>query len=78
MNNTVNELTRKLGAAIQQDESYVEYLKAKEANDNNEELQNDIKELNLIRIKYNTELSKASAEQDKKKIDELSKEFNSV
>lgn len=78
MNALVNELTRKLGAAIQQDENYLEYIRAKEANDKNEDLQQKIQQLNLIRIQYNAELSKPSAEQDREKISKLSEEFNTV
>ena len=78
MNEIVNELTRKLGAAIQQDENYLEYIRAKEANDKNEDLQQKIQQLNLIRIQYNAELSKSGGEQDREKISRLSEEFNTV
>lgn len=78
MNQTIQELTRKLGKAVQEDESYLNYLEAKKENDEDEALQNDIKEMNLLRIKYNAEVSKPAEERDTQKIDSLSKDFNVI
>lgn len=78
MSHTVEELTRQLGATIQQDERYLAYTESKKANEENEDLQNQIKELNLIRIRYNAEISKSMEERDKDKINALSQEFNQI
>ena len=43
------QAVRELGKAIQEDERYIEYAKAKKANDEDTELQNLIGEFNLIR-----------------------------
>lgn len=63
------EMTRKLGVAIQQEEVFKNYIKAKAANDNNVELQNMIGEFNIIRMQMDTELS--SDNKDDEKIKEL-------
>lgn len=67
----VIEVTRQLGKAIQADERYIEYVKAKEANDADEALQNLIGEFNLIRQNLAMEQGKEESEQDAEKIKEL-------
>ncbi|MCH5325280.1 MAG: YlbF family regulator [Eubacterium sp.] len=66
---------RELGKAIQADERYIEYNKAKEANDADTELQNLIGEFNLKRQQVGLEMSKSAEEQDKEKLDEANKEM---
>ena len=63
-------LTRQLGAAIQSDERYKNYIQAKAANDNDSELQNNIGEFNLIRMSLDKELSSEN------KSDETVRELN--
>ena len=70
------EMTRKLGAAIQQDERYIRYAKAKLANDNDEELQKAIGEFNLIRMQMDGELS--NEERDEEMIKELNEKLRNV
>ena len=53
----VIKLTRELGKAIQQDERYIRYAKAKLANDNDNELQAAIGNFNIKRM----ELEKATS-----------------
>ena len=61
----VFEITRQLGKAIQQDETYIKYNLAKEANDQDAELQNLIGEFNLKRMSINNEASKKERDQEK-------------
>lgn len=61
----VIKLTRELGAAIQKDERYLAYEKARKANDADEELNNLIGKINLIQMSYQQEAQKEDANQDK-------------
>ena len=63
----VFEITRQLGKAIQQDETYIKYNLAKEANDQDAELQNLIGEFNLLRIALNNEMTKEEKDDAKMK-----------
>ena len=65
------QAVRELGKAIQADERYVEYAKAKKANDEDAELQNLIGEFNLIRQNAAMEYNKPEEEQNKEKLQEL-------
>ena len=47
---TIIEKTRELGVMIQQDERYIAYNLAKDANDADEELQEMINNFNLLRM----------------------------
>ena len=66
---------RELGKAIQADERYIEYNKAKLANDIDSELQDLIGKFNLKRQQVGLEMSKSAEEQDKAKLDEANKEM---
>ena len=66
----VIELTRQLGAAIQADARYKNYMAAKTANDNDAALQENIGKFNLIRMSLDKELSSDN------KSDEMVKELN--
>ena len=70
------QAVRELGRAIQADERYVEYAKAKKANDEDTELQNLIGEFNLIRQNLAMEQGKDEAEQNADKIKELTKKMH--
>lgn len=61
----VIEITRQLGKAIQEDPRYIEYSRAKELNDADEELQKLIGEFNVGRMQLNREMSKSDKDQDK-------------
>ena len=67
----VMECTRQLGAAIQEDETYIRYQMARQANDEDEGLQGKIGEFNLLRMSLSNELSKPEEEKSESKIDEL-------
>lgn len=62
----VIENARQLGKAIQQDEIYIKYALCKEKNDNDEQLQELIKEFNLIHIQLNNEIAKGDNKSDEK------------
>lgn len=62
---------RELGKAIQADERYTEYARAKKANDDDKELQELIGEFNLLRQNASMEYGKPEEEQNKEKLAEL-------
>ena len=72
----VIKTARELGKAIQQDERFIRYAKAKLANDNDEELQNAIGNFNVKRL----ELEKAAGEEnkDEEKIKTLNEELRTI
>lgn len=72
----VIELTRELGKAIQADERFVRYNKARLANDNDTDLQNAIGQFNIKRM----ELEKAvgDEEKDQEKVKVLNEELRKL
>ncbi len=74
----VIEQARELGKAVQADERYIEYVRAKELNDADESLQNLIGEFNLIRQNLAMETDKPEEEQNKAKISELNVKMHSA
>lgn len=75
---TVIEAARELGKVVQADERYVEYIKAKNANDADAELQNLIGEFNLIRQNLAMESDKPEDEIDNDKVKELTAKMHSA
>ena len=73
---TVIESVRELGKAIQQDERFINYVKAKLANDNDEELQKGIGEFNLTRMELDRVMSEDN--QDDEKVRELNEKLRSI
>ncbi len=71
---SVIELTRQLGAAIQQDERYLAFAKAKEANEKDEALNALMGEIQMIQMNYQMEASKETP--DSAKMQEFEAEFN--
>ncbi|MCD8005610.1 MAG: YlbF family regulator [Oscillospiraceae bacterium] len=61
----VIELTRELGKAIQADERYSSYVRARVANDNDSELQEMIEQFNRGRASLNSEVSKPQRDEEK-------------
>jgi cell fate (sporulation/competence/biofilm development) regulator YlbF (YheA/YmcA/DUF963 family) len=59
------EMTRELGKAIQADDRYIAYTLAKQANDDDEQLQNLINAFNLKRMQLQMEVGKADKDDDK-------------
>lgn len=75
---TVIDAARQLGAVVQTDARYIEYVKAKKANDADDELQRLIGEFNLIRQNLSMESNKEPEEVDGEKIKELNSKMQSV
>ena len=71
---SVIELTRQLGAAIQQDERYLAFAAAKEANEKDEALNALMGEIQMIQMNYQMEASKETP--DSAKMQEFEAEFN--
>lgn len=63
----VVSMARELGKLIQQDERYGAYVKAKEINDKDDELQRLISEFEAKRYELNMEMSKTDKDADKLK-----------
>ena len=71
---TVIELTRQLGAAIQEDARYKEYEAARKANEADDALNELIGKINLIQLNYQQEASKGE-DADSTKMEGFAKEF---
>ena len=72
----VIEQVRILGKAIQQDERFIRYAKARLENDNNTELQASIGRFNIIRMELDREMQ--ADERNEDKVKELNEELRSV
>ena len=72
----VIKAVRELGKAIQQDERFIRYAKARLENDNNEELQAAIGKFNIIRMDMDRIMN--SEDKDENKIKELNEELRRV
>ncbi len=67
---------RALGAAIQQDKRYLDFMSAKEANEKDMELNGLIGKLNLIQLSYQNEAAKE--EPDNSKLESMDSEFREI
>lgn len=67
---------RALGAAIQEDERYLAFVKAREANEGDMELNGLIGKLNLIQLSYQNESMKE--EPDQSKLEGMDAEFREI
>lgn len=70
------ELATQLALAIQQDDRYFYLDSARNMNDQDEELQQQIGEFNLARIDLNAEINRT--EKDNEKIKELNEKVNAI
>lgn len=70
------QMARELGAAIQQDERYLNFMQAHEANDKDNELNSLIGKIQLVHMSYNQEASKD--DKDEEKLKALDREFNTL
>lgn len=70
------DAVRALGAEIQKDERFIRYAKAKLANDNDTELQNNISEFNIVRMNLDREMS--AEKQDEAKIKEYNETLRGI
>lgn len=72
----IMELTRELGKALQQDDRYIAYSLAKQANDEDKELQGDISRFEELRMSLGSAMS--AEEPDSDKIKELDTELKAL
>ena len=70
------EITRQLGAAIQQDERYLAFHEARRANEADNDLNDLINKIQLIHMSYQHEAAKDNA--DEEKLEAYDKEFSEV
>ena len=70
------ELSRELGALLQSEQCYKDYMHAKDVNDNDEELQKQIGEFNLVKLSIDEELTKE--ERDEEKFRELNTKLRQI
>ncbi|MBQ3004479.1 MAG: YlbF family regulator [Clostridia bacterium] len=73
----LEKMARELGAAIQKDERYLNYVKARETNEADTELNDLIGKIQLIHSSYQHEAAKGD-EANSQKLDAYDKEFNEV
>lgn len=74
---TVIELTRQLGAAIQQDERYKAYEEARKANEADDALNSLIGKINLVQMNYQNEAAKGE-EANAETMEGFAKEFEQL
>ena len=72
----VIEKARELGTAIQQDERFIRYAKARLANDSDKDLQDAIGQFNIVRMELDREVSSDDKNDDKVK--ELNEKLRNV
>ncbi len=70
------KLTRELGAAIQQDERYLAFTKAREENEKDTELNDLMGQIQMVQMNYQLEASKE--EPDSAKMQAFEEEFNTL
>ena len=73
---TIIEMAREMGKLIQESHEYKALMDARTASDNDEELQKQIGEFNLVRMKMEIESSKPEPDQDK--INQLNEQLMSI
>lgn len=73
---TVLDAVRNLGEAIQKDERFLRYAKAKLANDQNSELQELIGKFNVVRMNLDEVMT--AQERDEEKVQSLNEELRGV
>ena len=73
---TVIESVRELGKAIQQDERFIRFAKARLASDSDKDLQAAIGEFNIARMNLETESSRE--DRDENKMKELNEELREI
>lgn len=70
------KLTRELGAAIQQDERYINFAKARQENENDAELNELMAQIQMVQMNYQMEASKENP--DSAKMQGYEEQFNDV
>ena len=70
------QMARELGAALQQDARYLEFMQAHEDNEKDNELNSLIGRIQLVHLSYNQEASKD--DKDEEKLKAYDQEFNTL
>lgn len=70
------QMARELGAAIQQDERYLRFMQAREANDKDNELNSLIGKIQLVHMSYNQEAAKE--DKDETILQSYDREFHAL
>ncbi len=70
------KMARELGAAIQQDERYLNFIEAHKINDGDAELNENMQHLQLLQLSYQREAS--SEEPNEQKLEAYNQEFNDL
>ncbi len=70
------QMARELGAALQQDARYLEFMQAHDENEKDNELQSLIGKIQLVHMSYNREASKD--DKDDEKLKEYDRQFNTL
>ncbi|MGI6746530.1 MAG: hypothetical protein BWY46_00527 [Firmicutes bacterium ADurb.Bin300] len=73
----VIQLTRKLGAVIQEDDRYLSFSKARKANDEDKQLNELLGKIKLIQLSYQREAAKGD-DADEGKMEAYNNEFNEI
>ncbi len=74
--NKIIAMTRSLGYALQQEKEFLEYMEARQKNDEDAELQSMIEDFNEVQTQVDVLLSKD--EKDTEKIEELSNRMDQI
>ncbi len=74
--NKIIAMTRSLGYALQQEKEFLEYMEARQKNDEDAELQSMIEDFNEVQTQVDVLLNKD--EKDTEKIEELSNRMNQI
>lgn len=72
----IEKLARQLGAAIQQDQLYIDYDNARKANEADDELNNLMGKIRLIQMSYQHEASEENPNEEK--LEGYNKEFQGI
>lgn len=75
---SIIDMTKALARALQQDERYLNFIAARDKNDEDAELQDLIGQFNVKRIDLNNELSKDEKDTDQERVNALNKDVRDL
>ena len=75
---SIIDMTKALARALQQDERYLNFISARDKNDEDAELQDLIGQFNVKRIDLNNELSKDEKDTDQERVNALNKDVRDL
>lgn len=77
-NKDIITLARELGAAVQQSDEYIKFSVARQAADEDEQLQKLITDFNLVRVEASAESAKSDEEKDEELVREKNTEMRKL